>query len=233
MAVITYTKVGNKATTAAKLDKKVFGVKPENHELLKAAYVAYLANGRGNFARTQTRGEIRGGGRKPWRQKGTGRARTGSIRNPIWRGGGIIFGPTGEENYSKKLHVGAKRQAVRQALSLAADANKIVIIESLDFKDAKTKTAVKLLEKIDAKRNVLLVVADKTDEIVKATNNLADVKLVQATYLNVYDTMNADKIVITSDGLKAIHDWLSASPTSLVKTSEVKKADENIGGSNE
>jgi large subunit ribosomal protein L4 len=120
MAVITYTKSGNKATTPAKLDKKIFGVKPTSHELLKSAYVAYLANGRGNLAQAQTRGEVRGGGRKPWKQKGTGRARFGSTRNPIWRGGGITFGPTGSENYSHKLHTTAKRQAIRQALSVAA-----------------------------------------------------------------------------------------------------------------
>jgi large subunit ribosomal protein L4 len=97
MAVTTYTKTGTKATTAAKLDKTVFGVMPQNHELLKASYVAYLSNGRDNLAVTKTRGLVRGGGRKPWKQKGTGRARFGSSRVPIWRGGGITFGPTGEE----------------------------------------------------------------------------------------------------------------------------------------
>src|ERR1700756_2254078 len=103
MAVATYTKAGTKATNPAKLDKAVFGVEAKNHELLKAAYTAYLANGRANLATTKTRGLVRGGGRKPWRQKGTGRARFGSSRNPIWRGGGITFGPTGHENFSKQL----------------------------------------------------------------------------------------------------------------------------------
>src|SRR6267378_3250149 len=106
MATIpTYTKSGNKATTAAKLDKDVFGVVPTNHELLKQAYVAYLANIRENLAVTKTRGLVSGGGKKPWKQKGTGRARFGSTRNPIWRGGGIVFGPTGNENYSKSLNI--------------------------------------------------------------------------------------------------------------------------------
>ena len=95
MAVATYTKAGAKATTAAKLDKAVFGVDVANHELLKAAYVAYMANGRDNLAIVKTRGLVRGGGKKPWKQKGTGRARFGSTRNPIWRGGGVVFGPTG------------------------------------------------------------------------------------------------------------------------------------------
>src|SRR5882757_6002067 len=123
--IATYTKSGTKATTAAKLDKAVFGVEVKNHELLKQAYVTYLANGRENLAVTKTRGLVSGGGKKPWKQKGTGRARFGSTRNPIWRGGGIAFGPTGNENYSIKVNVGAKRQAIRQALSLAASENRI------------------------------------------------------------------------------------------------------------
>src|ERR1700722_6944828 len=125
MAVATYTKAGTKAATAAKLDKTVFGVAPTNHELLKAAYVTYLANGPEKRGVVKTRGLVRGGGRKPWKQKGTGRARFGSSRVPIWRGGGINFGPTGQENYSKSMNIKAKRLAIRQALSLAADAGKL------------------------------------------------------------------------------------------------------------
>jgi large subunit ribosomal protein L4 len=119
MAVATYTKSGSKATTAAVLDKSVFSLEVKNHDLLKQAYLAYLANGRINSAKTKKRGQVSGGGAKPWRQKGTGRARFGSSRNPIWRGGGIAFGPTGEENYSKKLNTTAKRKAIKQALSIA------------------------------------------------------------------------------------------------------------------
>ena len=135
-SVPTYTASGTKATTAAKLDAKVFGVTPESHELLKQAYDAYLANGRLNLAVTKTRGLVSGGGKKPWKQKGTGRARFGSSRVPIWRGGGITFGPTGEENYSKQLNTKAKRLAIRQALSLASTAGKISVIEDIVVKDA-------------------------------------------------------------------------------------------------
>ena len=103
MAVETYTASGTKATSSAKLDDAIFSVVPKNHELLKAAYVMYLANGRENLAVTKTRGLVRGGGRKPWKQKGTGRARFGSSRVPIWRGGGITFGPTGQENYERHM----------------------------------------------------------------------------------------------------------------------------------
>ena len=208
MAVPTYTKSGTKATTAAKLDATVFGVMPDNHELLKLAYVAYLANGRENLAVAKTRGLVSGGGRKPWKQKGTGRARTGSSRNPIWRGGGIVFGPTGEENYRKEINVKAKRLAIRQALSLAANDNKVVVMEDLAVKSAKTAELAKLLSKIDANKRVLLVVENKTDELVRAARNLADVKVVQANYVNVFDTLNADRIVVTEGALKAISAWL-------------------------
>lgn len=208
MAVPTYTKAGTKATTPAKLDKAVFGVEVKNHDLIKDAYVAYLANGRQNLAKTKTRGLVRGGGRKPWRQKGTGRARFGSIRNPIWKGGGIVFGPTGQENYSKQLNSKATRLAVRQALTLAAESGKIIVIEDLAVKEIKTAQVAKLLEKLGATRNTLLVVEQKSDELVKSVRNLQNVKLVSANYMNVYDLMNADYVVCTSAALASLKDWL-------------------------
>lgn len=208
MAVLTYTKTGNKATAPAKLDKKVFGVVPTNHELLKAAYVAYLANGRGNNAQTQTRGEVRGGGKKPWKQKGTGRARFGSSRNPIWRGGGITFGPTGDENYSHKLNSKAKRQAIRQALSLAAEANKIKVVETFATMEGKTKDMAAFLNKIDARGNVLCVVEQKDSAKEQATQNISELKVSSATYLNVFDVMNADAIVISQKALVSVTEWL-------------------------
>lgn len=208
VSAATYTKSGNKATSAAKLDKAVFDVVPENHTLLKEAYVAYMANGRDNYAVTKTRGLVSGGGRKPWKQKGTGRARFGSSRNPIWRGGGIVFGPTGEENFTKKMNTKAKRLAIRQALSLAADAKKLVVIEDVTAKDGKTAELAKLLSKVGATRRTVIAVEHKEDTVVRASRNLKDVKLVQAKYLNVYDIMNADTILVTTKGLDVIHEWL-------------------------
>lgn len=204
----TYTKAGAKATTAAKLSKAVFDVTTDNHSLLKDAYAAYLANGRDNYAQVKTRGLVSGGGRKPWKQKGTGRARFGSSRNPIWRGGGIVFGPTGEENYTKKMNTKAKRLAIRQALSLAAASKKIVVIESVTSKDGKTSELANLLNKIGANRRTLLAVDNKDDMLVRASRNLTDVKLVQANYLNVYDILNADTIVLTNAALDVVTKWL-------------------------
>lgn len=208
MATPTFTKAGAKATTAAKLDKAVFGVTPTNHDLLKLVYTAYLSNGRSNNAVTKTRGLVSGGGKKPWKQKGTGRARFGSTRNPIWRGGGIAFGPTGEENYTKDVNVKAKRLAIRQALSLASDANKIIVVEDVASKEGKTSALAALLAKVGATRRTLLVVDTKTDELVRASSNLSDVKLVTAKYLNVYDVLNAGSIVVTNSALAIVSEWL-------------------------
>lgn len=208
MAVPTFTGSGVKAATAAKLPTDVFALDVTNHELLKQAYEMYLANGRDNLAVVKTRGLVSGGGRKPWKQKGTGRARFGSSRNPIWRGGGIVFGPTGNENYTKKLSVTAKRVAIRQALSLAATAGKITVIEKLVNKEGKTAELAALLNKIGATRGVLVVVSSKTDELVRASRNLPEVKLVSAKYLNVYDILNAHQLLITSDAVTVVETWL-------------------------
>ena len=206
MSVATFTKSGTKATSEAKLDKAVFGLKVDNHELLKQAYVAYLAKARVGSAHVKLRGEVRGGGRKPWRQKGTGNARVGSIRSPLWRGGGITFGPSGNENYIKKMSTTSKRQAIRQALSLKAD--NIKVIETFDNKDAKTAATVKLLSKMGADRNVLLVVDNKDLMTERATRNIPYLSVSQAQYVNVYDVLNADHVINTKKALEMVHEWL-------------------------
>lgn len=211
MAIPTYTASGSKASTPAKLSKEVFGVDVKNHQLLKQAYETYLANGRENLAQVKTRGLVRGGGKKPWKQKGTGRARFGSTRNPIWRGGGIVFGPTGEENYTKKLPTASKRVALRQALTVASTAGEIMVIEKLASKEGKTAELANLLAKLGASRGTLLVVTEKTAELERAARNLQNVKLVSATYLNVYDIVNAYHIVMTADAVKAVEAWLGGS----------------------
>ena len=190
------------------LAKDVFSVEVNNHELLKLAYDAYLAEGRLSSATTKRRGEVSGGGKKPWKQKGTGRARFGSSRNPIWRGGGVVFGPLGIENYKKKLSTSSKRVALRQALSLANKAGKITVAEATTT--GKTKEIVKFLQsnKLTARR-VLMVVDEKTPELIRATRNLEAVELRRATYLTVYHILNADQIVISPAALKAVEKWLA------------------------
>lgn len=191
-----------------KLSDAVFAVDVPNHELLKLAYESYLAAGRQVGAKTKKRGDVRGGGRKPWRQKGTGRARVGSSRNPIWRGGGVVFGPLGIENYTKKLSKASKRVALRQALTLANQAGEITIID--DFKTAgKTKDAVAMLKAagLEGKRRVLLV-DNKTDEKIRSVANLPSVELVSPTYLSVFYILNADAIVFTKEALATTTEWL-------------------------
>jgi len=207
MATPTYTKSGSKATTTAKLSKSVFGVEVKNHDLMKQAYIMYLANGRENLSKTLKRGEVRGGGKKPWKQKGTGRARFGSSRVPIWRGGGITFGPLGKENYSKDMTKNAKRKAIRQALSV--NQKNIIVVESFECKEGKTSEAVTLLNKIGATRNVLLVVNNKDEMVIRATQNIKDVVPVQAMYLNVHDILNADTIVVDKKSVAIIEEWLA------------------------
>ena len=193
----------------ATLNKDIFGLTVENHELVKLAYDSYLANSRSSHAKTLKRGEVRGGGKKPWRQKGTGRARFGSTRNPIWRHGGVAFGRTGEENFTKKMAKSSKRLAVRQVLSMKNAEKAVFVLDKEVQLTGKTKDAVKVLKdmKLDGK-NVLAVAAEKTPEVLRSTNNLPNVKLVRATYLNVFDIMNADAIVFSEAALKATENWL-------------------------
>ena len=193
----------------ATLNKDVFGLSVENHELVKLAYDAYLANSRSSHANTLKRGEVRGGGKKPWKQKGTGRARFGSTRNPIWRHGGVAFGRTGNENFTKKIAKNAKLLAVRQALSMKNAEKAVVVLEKEVKLTGKTKDAVKVLRDLKLEgKNVLAVAAEKTPEVLRSTNNLPNVKLVRATYLNVFDIMNADAIVFSEKALKETEKWL-------------------------
>ena len=185
------------------LPKSVFAVEVRNHELLKLAYDAYLANNRLASATTKQRGEVRGGGKKPWRQKGTGRARFGSIRNPIWRGGGIVFGPRGNENYTKKISKTSKRVALRQALTVKSE--KVLVAEIKTT--GKTAEVAKFLKENNLNRRVLIV-AEKTDELIRATNNISEALLVSPMYLNVFDIFNADHIVIAPKAIETIENWL-------------------------
>ena len=195
---------------AETLNKDIFGLKVENHELVKLAYDTYLANSRSSHAKTLKRGEVRGGGKKPWKQKGTGRARFGSTRNPIWRHGGVAFGRTGNENFTKKISKNAKLQAVRQALSMQNADKNVVIVKDFAPKDGKVKETVKFLadNKLEKNAKILFVVAEKSEMVLRATYNINTMKVVRPTYLNVFDILNADKIVISESAMPEIENWL-------------------------
>lgn len=204
---VSYSKTGAKHDAAVKLDKAVFGIEP-NHELVGQAYRTYLANGRSAGAKTLKRGEVRGGGKKPWRQKGTGRARVGSIRVPEWKGGGIVFGPTGQENYTLTLPVRMKRAAIRQALSLQATAGHVAVIDAFESADGRVKPTIELLTKLRLEGSVVLAVSSKTDLLDRATRNIQGLQLVSAKYLNVFTIMNADHLIFTADAMKSVNEWL-------------------------
>lgn len=204
---VSYSKTGTRHEAGVKLDKQLFDV-PVSHELVGQAYRTYLAAGRVAGAVTLNRGDVRGGGKKPWRQKGTGRARVGSIRVPNWRGGGVVFGPTGHENHILTLPVRMKRLALRQALSMQAEAGNIAVIEAFGSSDGRVKPTVELLGKMGLEGSVVIVVDEKTDLLHRATHNVSGLQLITARYLNVFTIMNADHLVFTPVALEIVKSWL-------------------------
>jgi large subunit ribosomal protein L4 len=189
------------------LKGEIFGVKTRPH-LLHAAIVMQLANRRGGNAATKSKGFVRGGGKKPWRQKGTGRARAGSIRSPLWVGGGTIFGPQ-PRDYSYRMPKKARREALLSALSLKNNDGKIVVIDKLELAEAKTKLMARALS--DLKVSSALIVIPKTDETVeRSARNLPNVKVLRAEGLNVYDLIRYEHLILTEAALKLIEEKLAS-----------------------
>lgn len=167
-------------------------------EVLHQAVVAYLANARQSNAHTKLRGEVRGGGRKPWKQKGTGRARAGSSRSPIWVGGGITFGPRSDANYSKRLPVKMKRLALSMALSAKAADNKLMVVKEFSVTEPKTKQVASILSAlVPTAQSVLIVVSAIDQQLLQASRNLPAVAVAVVSDLNAYDVLNFDQIVMT------------------------------------
>lgn len=191
------------------LPENIFNLEVKNYELIDLAYKSYLAGSRNNPAKVLKRGEVSGGGKKPWRQKGTGRARIGSIRAPHWRGGGVVFGPNGNENYKLNLSKKMRRGAIKQALSLANKSGQVQVAE-LALKDIKTKDAISTLEKLKATGRILIVVPEYNHTVSKSVANIQGVRISTATHINVFDIMNADSIVIDPKAISLISEWLGA-----------------------
>ena len=190
-----------------KLNDNVFGIEP-NDTVLKDALVLYLASVRQGTHSTKTRAEVSGGGRKPWRQKGTGNARQGSIRAVQWRTGGIAFGPK-PRDYSKKQNRKVRRLALLSALSYKVADKELVVLDSIKFETNKTKEMVNLLNKLELTNSkVLLVVDELDDNVCLAARNLGNVKIVLPTEVNAYDVVNSDKMVMTEASLKKLEEVL-------------------------
>ena len=179
-----------------KLDPEIFGIEP-NLDVLHQVVNAQLAAARAGTASTKKRGEVRGGGRKPWRQKGLGRARHGSIRSPIWVGGGIAHGPR-PRDYTQRTPKKMKRLALRSALSARASESAVMVVDDIDWTTPKTKQAVALLDAMDARGKTLLVLGQLDSAAGKSFRNLADVRLVEPGQLTPYDVLWSDQVVFTS-----------------------------------
>lgn len=186
------------------LSDSVFGIEP-NEAVVHQVVKAQLANRRVGTASTKTRGVVRGGGRKPWRQKGTGRARAGSRRSPIWRGGGTVFGPH-PRDYSIRLPKKVRRLALKSVLSGKFNNDEIVVLEALSFEEPKTKMMIEVLDALNVFEKALVVTADGDMNVVKSARNIPGVKPVRADFMNVYDLLAYDKLVITRDAVAKVEE---------------------------
>jgi len=188
------------------LDEKVFGCEVKPH-LLYEAVKMQLANRRAGTASTKNRSHVRGGGKKPWRQKGTGRARAGSIRSPIWKGGGTTFGPL-PRDYSYRLNKKVKKLALRSALSVKLKEDKLLILDNFNLPEIKTKAFITTLSRLDIKD--AFIIDDNNIHLEKSARNVPFVKVLRPEGLNVYDILRYDKLIITQSCLEKITRTLSA-----------------------
>ncbi|MCT8136434.1 50S ribosomal protein L4 [Anaerobacillus sp. CMMVII] len=189
------------------LSDAVFGIEP-NESVLHDAVVMQQASLRQGTHDVKGRSEVRGGGRKPWRQKGTGRARQGSIRSPQWVGGGVVFGPT-PRSYSYKLPKKVRRLAIKSALASKVIAEEIVVLEGLQLDAPKTKEMVAILSSLSADRKALVVTADYNDNVALSARNIPGVTFVTAEGINVLDVLKHDKLVITKDAVQKVEEVLA------------------------
>lgn len=207
MAKFTVHNVKGEAVGDIELSDTVFAA-PVNQALLHAAVVRYLANQRQGTAKTKTRAEVAGGGRKPWRQKGTGRARHGSIRSPIWRGGGITFGPQ-PRDFRLEMPRKARRAALRSALSAKAGSGDLLVLDSLEFDEPKTKQVVSLLKNLNVEGKALILTGDLQPAVYKSARNLPGVKAEEARNVNVYDILNHGKLILTEAAARRLEEVLA------------------------
>ena len=196
--------MAGKEVGSVELSEAVFGVKP-NVAVMHEVVVNYLANQRQGTQSALTRSEVSGGGRKPWRQKGTGHARQGSIRAPQWRHGGIVFAPK-PRSYRYTLNKKVKRLAMKSAFSSKVLDNQMLVLDSLTTEEYKTKVIVDMLKAIDAERKPLIVLSEVNDKVIKSARNIPGVKTTQINNLNVYDILNAGKLVVVKEALSKIEE---------------------------
>ena len=201
--VDVYNMQGKKVSDV-ELNEAVFGIEP-NENIVHSVLVNYLANQRQGTQSTKTRAEVRGGGRKPWRQKGTGRARQGSIRAPQWIKGGIALGPK-PRSYSYRINKKEKQLAIKSLLSAKVLDNELTVVDKLEVKEPKTSVMVKALTSLKVEGKTLIILADKNENVLLSSRNIEGVKTIELNTINVFDLLNCNKLVLPLDTVKKLEE---------------------------
>ena len=204
MANVSVYNMEGKEVGKIDLNDAIFGVEVNEH-LVHMAVLQQLADNRQGTQKAKTRSEVSGGGRKPWRQKGTGHARQGSIRAPQWKGGGVVFAPV-PRDYSFKMNKKEKRAALKSALTDKAQNNNLIVVDELKFDEIKTKKFAEVMNNLKATRKALVVLADNDQNVVLSARNLAEANTTLTNTLNVYDIVNARTLVLTKDAVAKIEE---------------------------
>lgn len=203
MAKVTVYNIEGKEVDSLELNDSIFGVEINEH-LVHLAVLQQLANKRQGTQKAKTRSEVSGGGRKPWRQKGTGHARQGSIRAPQWKGGGVVFAPT-PRDYSFKINKKEKALAIKSALTSRVEANKLIVLDELNFGEIKTKNMVNVLNNLKLNK-ALVVTGEKNENVVLSARNIEGVRTTVSNSINVYDILKYDTVVLTKDAVQKIEE---------------------------
>ena len=203
MAKVTVYNIEGKEVDSLELNDSIFGVEINEH-LVHLAVLQQLANKRQGTQKAKTRSEVSGGGRKPWRQNGTGHARQGSIRAPQWKGGGVVFAPT-PRDYSFKINKKEKALAIKSALTSRVEANKLIVLDELNFGEIKTKNMVNVLNNLKLNK-ALVVTGEKNENVVLSARNIEGVRTTVSNSINVYDILKYDTVVLTKDAVQKIEE---------------------------
>lgn len=225
MAVLKVKNLAAEDIGEIEFSDDIFGL-DLNDELMHQVYVAQSANLRTVIAHTKTRGERAGSGRKPWKQKGTGRARVGSVRTPVWRGGGVIFGPTNDRNFKKDINKKMSRLATRMAVASKIKTEELVVLENYAFENNKTKPAADFLKKAGLKGSFLWTFNKEEKESMRACQNLSKVKLVPVDSLNVLDLLNSRHLIVSRKGAEFLNSFFAKDISSKAKKARKEKIKE-------
>lgn len=204
MPKVAIYNISGEQVSEIELNDNVFGVEVNEHAMYEVVK-NQLANRRQGNQSTKTRAEVRGGGRKPWRQKGTGRARAGSIRSPLWVGGGVVFAPK-PRDYSYTIPKKVRRLAMKSALTSKVNSNEIIVLDELNIEVPKTKEMVNILKNLNVDRKALIVMSEKSEAVIKSAQNIPGVQTALVNTLNVYDILKYDKFIITKDAVQKVEE---------------------------